>query len=102
LFFKEGMCAVSTITAIVLVILGFASLDPTEWGLDYSWISKTVDPQVKENGLYFIGIGHSFYKFPKVVQTIEFSKDRTATRGPIDSRTSDGLEVVLEISFQYV
>lgn len=36
------------------------------------------------------------------MQTIEFSKDRSANRGPIESRTSDGLEVVLEISFQYV
>ncbi len=36
------------------------------------------------------------------MQTIEFSKDRNANRGPIESRTSDGLEVVIEISFQYI
>jgi hypothetical protein len=36
------------------------------------------------------------------VQTIEFSKDRVANRSPIESRTSDGLEVTIEISFQYV
>jgi len=96
------ICAVSCVTGIILFILGFSSLEATEWGLDYSWISKTVDPTVTENGLYFIGIGHSFYKFPKNVQTIEFSKERNANRGPIESRTSDGLEVVLEISFQYV
>jgi regulator of protease activity HflC (stomatin/prohibitin superfamily) len=36
------------------------------------------------------------------VQTIEFSKQKTANKGPIQSRTSDGLEVTLEISFQYV
>lgn len=35
------------------------------------------------------------------MQTIEFSKDRNSNRGPIESRTSDGLEVVIEISFQY-
>ena len=46
-------------------------------------------------------MGHSFFKFPKNVQTIEFSKERTANRGPIESRTQDGLEVVIEISFQY-
>jgi hypothetical protein len=51
--------------------------------------------------LYFIGIGHSFIKFPKNVQTLEFSNDRTANRKPIESRTSDGLEVILEVSFQY-
>jgi hypothetical protein len=52
--------------------------------------------------LYILGIGHSFLKFPKNVQTIEFSKERNANRGPIESRTLDGLEVSLEISFQYV
>ena len=54
------------------------------------------------NGLYFLGIGHSFIKFPKNVQTIEFSKERLSSRPAISSRTSDGLEVVLEMSFQYV
>jgi len=96
------ICAVSCITGVVLLILGFSSLEATEYGLDYSWISKTINPAIKENGLYFIGIGHSFIKFPKTVQTIEFSKDKNSNRQPIESRTSDGLEVVLEISFQYV
>lgn len=63
---------------------------------------EQISPTVKENGLYFIGIGHSFIKFPKNVQTLEFSNDRTANRKPIESRTEDGLEVVIEISFQYV
>ena len=61
-----------------------------------------IDPKVHENGMYYLGIGHSFIKFPKNVQTIEFSHERSANRGPIDSRTLDGLEVTLEISFQYV
>jgi len=97
-----GICGVSFITGTVLLILGFSSLEATEFGLDYSWLSKTINPQVKENGLYFIGIGHSFIKFPKNLQTVEFSNDRTATRKPIESRTLDGLEVTLEISFQYL
>jgi hypothetical protein len=33
---------VSCLTGIVLLILGFASLEAVEYGLDYSWISKTV------------------------------------------------------------
>lgn len=32
---------------------------------------------------------------------MEFSNDRTANRKPIESRTSDGLEVILEVSFQF-
>jgi hypothetical protein len=36
------------------------------------------------------------------VVTIEFSNDRNSVGKPISSRTSDGLEVTLEISFQFV
>lgn len=32
---------------------------------------------------------------------MEFSNERKADSKPLKSRTSDGLEVVLEISFQY-
>lgn len=52
-------------------------------------------------GIHFLGVGHSFIKYPKTVQTIEFSQDRTANGPSINSRTNDGLEVILEISFQY-
>jgi hypothetical protein len=31
------------ITAAILLILGFCSLEATEYGLNYSWISKTVN-----------------------------------------------------------
>ena len=95
-------CCCSCFTSFLLIIFGFASLEATEFGLNYSWISKNISPNIKENGLYYIGIGHSFIKFPKTVQTIEFSNQKSANKGPIQSRTSDGLEVTLEISFQYI
>lgn len=96
------ICVITCITGVILLILGFSSLEATEYGLDYSWLSKTVNPAVYANGLYFIGIGHSFIKFPRNVQTIEFSKERNSDKPAIVSRTLDGLEVSLEISFQYV
>ena len=95
-------CCYSCCCSFLLILFGFAALEATEFGLNYSWISKSISPNIKENGLYFIGIGHSFIKFPKTVQTIEFSNSKTANQGPIRSRTSDGLEVTLEISFQYI
>ena len=95
-------CCTLCCVSFLLILFGFASLEATEYGLNYNWISKSISPQIKENGLYFIGIGHSFIKFPKTVQTIEFSNSKAANQGPIQSRTSDGLEVTLEISFQYI
>lgn len=96
-----SMCCCFIFVGTLFLILGFSVLEATEYGLDYSWISKNVDRKIYENGLHFLGIGHSFIKFPKMVQTIEFSKERTANQGPVQSRTADGLEVILEISFQY-
>lgn len=50
-------------------------------------------------GIHFLGLGHHFFVFPKSVITIDFSLDQGADGKPIDTRTSDGLEVVMEISF---
>jgi len=86
----------------VLIILGFSSLQATEIGLDYSWISMDVKNQTYQNGLHYLGIGHSFIKYPKMVQLIEFTKTKdNNSNGVLKSRTKDGLEVELEISFQY-
>lgn len=49
--------------------------------------------------MHFLGIGHSFIRFQKTVQTMEFSSERTADGASLVSRTNDGLEVQLEISF---
>lgn len=46
-------------------------------------------------------VGHSFIRFPKNVQTIEFSTSGSANGKPLQSRTKDGLEVSIVVSFQY-
>ena len=63
-YFCSCCCCCSCFISFLLIIFGFSSLEATEFGLNYSWISKSISPKVKENGLYFIGIGHSFIKFP--------------------------------------
>jgi hypothetical protein len=83
-----------------LIIISFSSLEYTEYGLDYSSISKTVFihisdiiiyfikkiqvyPEPYGSGIHFLGIGHSFYKFPRTVITIEFSNERNADHPPL-------------------
>lgn len=95
-------CAItSAITLLILLINSFSSLEFNEYGLDYSSITKSINEKPYTAGIHFLGVGHSFIKFPKTVQTIEFSKEKSANSAPLKSRTSDGLEVTLEISFQY-
>lgn len=95
------ICGVLIVGGGILLILGFSSLEATELGLDYSSITKSVSNANFTNGITFLGIGHSFIRFPKMIQTIEFSAERGADLNSIQSRTRDGLEVVIELSFQY-
>ena len=68
---KKAMCCCCSLTSVVaLVILGFfsyATLDATEYGLDYSGITKSIDSQVYTSGYHFLGFGHSFIKYPSTV-----------------------------------
>ena len=87
---------------VIFVASSLESLEYDEYGIDYNTITRKVDrSKVYESGLYWLGFGHKFIKFPKILQTVEFSPDSDATAGPLISRTQDGLAVTLEISFQY-
>ena len=97
-----SMLGVLMVVFITLIVMSFSSLEINELGLDYSAISKSVNPEPFKPGIHFLGIGHHFIKYPKVVQTIEFAGKRTRRQqGTVRSRTSDGLEVTVDISFQY-
>ena len=48
-----------------------------------------------------MGLGHEFISYPLSVKTVDFSVERDADLPAIDCRTSDGLEVKVEISIQY-
>lgn len=88
---------------VALIAMSFSILEVDEYGLDYSWISQSVSNTSYNSGWHFLGVGHHFVRFPKVVQTIEFSKtDKEADWPSLTSRTNDGLEVTLEVSFQYM
>lgn len=87
------------IVVIILVALSFSTLDATQMGLDYNSVAKTIDQsQLYGNGRHFLGVGHSFIVYPKEQRTISFPSDRF---GILTARTSDGLSVDLEVSFQY-
>ena len=102
---KKAICACCTVTSLVavalLVFFSYASLDATEYGLDYSSITKTIDSNPYTSGYHFLGFGHTFIKFPSTVQTMEFSSENTANRPLISSRTEDGLQIQFKATMQY-
>jgi len=72
-------------------------------GLNYSWINQQVEKKTFTSGRYYLGIGNHFIKFPAMVMNVYFLNDLSSnTQGPaLKSRTKDGLNVDLEVSFQY-
>lgn len=136
------------VVLLVLFISAWDTLEYTEIGLDYNSLLRSINKEAFSPGRYYLGIGHSFLKFPSTVQNVQFGKktgrvlltgdrrggheggrhdrqgeempeeDRVPEepdhrggvedRGvsapdsaPLRSRTKDGLEITLEVSFQY-
>ena len=97
------LCGVCTgfivIPSFIMIMMSFSSLQSVEYGLDYNAITLTVDNRTYDSaGLYFLGLGHSFIKFPRTIQTIEFN---AAHADLLHTRTLDGLPLTLGVSFQY-
>jgi len=95
--------------ALVIAIGGIKSVEITEYGLAASMITRKVEKQPYISGRYWIGPWSYFIKFPSVVKTIQFSDSRLQSDLGFDeqgdpmlrSRTADGLDVTIELSFQY-
>ncbi len=89
------------IVLVILLSFSMDSLDYNEIGLNYSSFFKTVQKKTYTQGFHFLGLGHEFIVYPLNVQNIEFSQIKGRNLPPIQCRTEDGLNVELEISFQY-
>lgn len=104
---QAGLAAL--IVLAVAIIGGIANVEVTEYALNYSLLTRTVEKRTYSSGRYWIGPFNYFVKYPAVVKTIQFSEaklqyDLSANErsdGLLRSRTSDGLDVSIELSFQY-
>lgn len=90
----------------LIIVIGFAfmwdSVEPTEYGMTYNSITKTAGiDHIYEGGLYFVGPFKHFIKFPATVTHIEFSDRPNRNAPPLETRTKEGLGLILHVSFQY-
>jgi len=87
----------SLLVTVILVGLGFKKLSVNEVGIDYSANSLTINTkELYHNGIHFIGVGHSFIRYPKLQLEINMEGIKS-----IHARTNDGLVVVLETRVMY-
>lgn len=83
-------------SALFSPFLLYDTVDTTEYGLKYStWTSSLIDENVYTGGRHYTGFFGKFLIFPATQQTIDFTAES------ITGRTSDGLAISLQISFQY-
>ncbi|KOO22082.1 spfh domain band 7 family protein [Chrysochromulina tobinii] len=88
------------VPSILLIALSFATLEPIEYALNFNAITMSLENETYSvAGLYFLGFGHWFIRFPRTIQTIEFLA--TGENSLLHTRTSDGLPLTLGLSFQY-
>jgi regulator of protease activity HflC (stomatin/prohibitin superfamily) len=76
-------------------------VEPLEYGLPYNKFTKNIGKEAYDNGRYILNPFKSFLKYPKNLVTIEFSQNKKAESSPLQTRTGEGLAVILSVSFQY-
>lgn len=103
------MAGFTFMAVIILALSGFGSVEISEYGLLENLVTRKVAKAPFGAGRYWIGPWCRFIRFPSVVKTIQFSDSSLQTDLGFDelgdpmlrSRTSDGLDVSIELSFQY-
>lgn len=91
-------CVIVTVVTVILVAMGFSKLSVNEVGIDYSANSLTLNTKkLYSNGIYFLGVGHSFIKYPR--RQLELNMEGRSNN--IIARSRDGLKVTLEVKILY-
>lgn len=99
------MCvSISSVVALItfLIAFSFGAVEPTEYGIMYNRLTKNLDTStIHEGGLQFIGFASTMITFPRTHKVVEFSDFKGAQQIPLSTRTKEGLELKLHVSFQY-
>ncbi|CAI2376289.1 unnamed protein product [Moneuplotes crassus] len=101
---KAILIGAGVVALIIVVAFAFMwdSVEPTEYGMTYNSITKTAGTDhIYEGGLYFVGPFKHFIKFPATVTHIEFSDRKERNAPPLETRTKEGLGLILHVAFQY-
>lgn len=91
-----GICCIGSILACVLIPLSIWNIDYSEYGIAYNNHTCTPNKEVFEQGKYFVGIATTMFRYNRIVVTTDFTGDNG-----ISCLTLDGIQVALDVTFQY-
>ena len=74
-----GSLSLGVFILSIFMLLSLDSLDYNTVGINYSSIFKSIENKTYESGFHFIGLGHDFIPYELKVQTMEFSRSKSAT-----------------------
>lgn len=92
-------CCVFVVCLIMYFVLSISTLPVNTWGIDYSPITKQINPFIYDSGFHMIGFMHKFIEYPSQVQSLDFSDEKGADREAVESRSIDGLQVKFSVQF---
>jgi regulator of protease activity HflC (stomatin/prohibitin superfamily) len=111
-----SVCCFLTIFAIIALPLSFKSLEQGKYALPLSWSTQKIGDEVyTEPGMYMVGLGNMLVAYPSTFQSMYFTSGAAGIsedpedppefpvirRGPLRARSSDGLEMLVSLSFQW-
>jgi len=89
------------LAAVIMLACCWDTVEPTEYGIIYNTLTKKLSGNsTYEGGRYFVGLTAKFITFPSVYISMEFSENEGAAYPPLVTRTKEGLDLTLSISFQ--
>lgn len=92
---------VSGISIVTILVCSFEQIDFNEYGLKQNIWTREISEEIYEEGFYYIDPFHTFLRFQSTWQTIEFTPDFSSDDIPLSTQTKDGLEVTVDVSFQF-
>lgn len=96
-----GFSVIAAIVAFVTLSASYGRVHTLEYALNWDTLTQRVSEIPVQPGLVFLGSPfHQLIIYPGTVQNIVFSTADTP-HDELNARTSDGLQVVLEVTFQY-
>jgi len=94
--FLCSICCIGCLLTCILIPLSIQNVDYSEYGIAYNMQTCTADKEVFNQGKHFVGIATTMFRYNRIVVTTDFT-------GPdgISCLTSDGIQIELDITFQY-
>ena len=96
---KMGCGFIVMIISVIMLAVSFSVITPHQYGIHYRNPTYSLDHSVWENGRWFLGLGHSFFTYPKKYEYKEYSNsdEGGSNNKPITCWTKNGQELIIEV-----